>query len=65
MSRTIVYLILLIFFWLSALGSVIIVSGQGQLTDVQVLERGDDWQCPSMEEREREQETESIKLPTQ
>ena len=23
------------------------------MTDVQVLERGDDWQCPSMEERER------------
>ena len=53
MSRTVVYSILSIFFWLSAPGSVIIASGQGQLTDVQVLERGDDWQCPSIEERER------------
>ena len=34
-------------------GSVIIASGQGQMTDVKVLERDDDWQCPSMEERER------------
>ena len=50
MSRTVVYSIL---FWLSAPGAVIIASGQGQLTDVQVLERGDDWQCPSIEERER------------
>ena len=33
--------------------SVIIASGQGQMTDVEVLERGDDQQCPSMEERER------------
>ena len=39
--------------WLSPTGSVITASGQGQLTDVQVLERGDDWQCPSLEERER------------
>ena len=38
---------------LSAPGSVRIASGQGQMTDVKVLERGDDWQCPSMEERER------------
>jgi hypothetical protein len=28
-------------------------SGQGQKIDVQVVERDDDWQCPSMEERER------------
>ena len=55
MSRTVtvVYLIVSVFVWLSAPGSVIIVSGQGQLTDIQVLERSDDWQCPSMEERER------------
>ena len=39
--------------WLSAPGSVIMASGQGQMIDVQVVERGDDWQCPSMEERER------------
>ena len=54
MSRmTVVYLIISVFFWLSAPGTVIIASGQGQTTDVQVLERGDDWRCPSMEERER------------
>jgi hypothetical protein len=35
-------------------GSVIIISGQGQRTDVKVFrDRGDDWQCPPMEERER------------
>ena len=33
-------------------GSVNAASGQGQVTDVKVLESGDDWQCPSMEERE-------------
>ena len=46
-------LILLYFLCLSAPGSVSIASGQVQVTDVKVLERGDDWQCPSMEERER------------
>jgi hypothetical protein len=40
--------------WLSAPWSVTIASGQGQKTDVKVLERGDcDLQYPSMEERER------------
>ena len=34
-------------------GSVITASGQVQITDIKMLERGDDWQCPSMEERER------------
>ena len=34
-------------------GSVIIASGQGQTTGLQVLERSDDWQCASLEERER------------
>ena len=38
---------------LSAPWSVSIASGQVQVTDVKVLERVDDWQCPSMEERER------------
>ena len=38
---------------LSAPGSVSIANGQGEVTDVKVLERGDDWQCPTMEERER------------
>ena len=28
-------------------------SGQGQMAGVKVLERPDDWQCASMEERER------------
>ena len=33
-------------------GSVTTASGQGQTTDIKVLERGEDWQCASMEERE-------------
>ena len=45
--------ILLYFLYLSAPGSVSIASGQVQVTDVKVLERGDDWQCLTMEERER------------
>ena len=52
MSWTVVYLIYSVL-WLSAPESVIVANSQGQMTDVQVLERGDDWQCPSMEERER------------
>ena len=51
MSWTVVYLVYSVL-WLSDHGSVIVASGQGQMTDLQVLERGDDWQCPSMEERE-------------
>ena len=31
---------------------MVVASGQGQKTSIKVLERGDDWQCPSMEERE-------------
>ena len=34
-------------------GSFIIISGQGQKTNVQVLERGDDWQCATVREIER------------
>ena len=34
-------------------GAVITASGQGQMGGVKVLERPDDWQCASMEERER------------
>ena len=34
-------------------GSVITASGQVQMIDMQVLEGDGDWQCPSMEERER------------
>ena len=48
MNWTIWYLILCL-----SSGSFITASGQGQMTDVKVLERGDDWQCASMEERER------------
>lgn len=33
-------------------GSVI-ASGQGQKTEVKVLERGNDWDCVSIEEREQ------------
>ena len=39
--------------WLSTPEVVNVASGQGQMTDVRVLEGGDDWQCPSTEERER------------
>ena len=38
---------------LSASGSVIIASGQVQVTDIRVLQGGDNGQCPSVEERER------------
>ena len=38
---------------LSSPGIVNVASGQGRITNVKVLEGGDDWQCPSMEERER------------
>ena len=51
MSSIILYLVFSVLY-LSP-GSVIIASGQGKMTDVKVLEKGDDWQCPSMEERER------------
>ena len=34
-------------------GSISIASGQGQVTEVKVLERGNNWQCPLKEERER------------
>ena len=52
MSWTVVHLVLSVL-WLSAPGSVSIASGQVQMADTKVLERGDDWQCPPMEERER------------
>ena len=51
MTWTVIYLMLSVL-CLSP-GSIIRASGQVQMTDVKVLERGDDWQCPSMEERER------------
>ena len=44
--------VLVMLLWLSAPQSAFVASGQGQKTSIKVLERGDDWQCPSMEERE-------------
>ena len=52
MSWTIVYLFFSVL-WLSAPGPVITANGQGQKTDVQVVERDNDWQCPSMEKRDK------------
>ena len=43
---------LVMLLWLSAPQSVVVASEQGQKTSIKVLERGDDWQCPSVEERE-------------
>ena len=53
MSEFVTYLTLVVAYLSLGPESVIIISGQGQKTDVQVLERGDDWQCPPMEDRER------------
>ena len=54
MSQFVAYLVLVLLNCLSpGPGSVIVVSGQGQKTNTKVLEEGDDWQCPPMEERER------------
>ena len=53
MSEFVTYLMLVVICLSPGPGSVIVISGQEQTTDVQVLERGDDWQCPPMEERER------------
>ena len=54
MSWTAVYLSLIFsVLWLSAPGPVIRANGQGQMIDIQVVERDDDWQCPSMKQRER------------
>ena len=44
---------LLLVLLLSSPEVVNVASGQVQTTDVKVLERGDDWQCPSMEKREK------------
>ena len=52
MSWIVTYSVLSVLCLCSRFGSVIIASGQGEMTEVKVLERGDDWQCPSMEERE-------------
>ena len=51
MIRTVIYLVLSVLCLTP--GSVTIANGQVQVTDIKVLERGNDWQCPSMEERER------------
>ena len=41
--------------------SVVIDNDQGQMADIQVL-KGDDWQCASMEERERTSEIYQIAI---
>ena len=53
MICTVIYLVFAALCIWQAPGSVILASGQVQMVDVKVLERGDDWQCPSTEERER------------
>ena len=53
MSEIVTYLMLVVVCLSPGPGSVIIVSGQGQKTDVKVLEEGGDYQCASMEDRER------------
>ena len=52
MNRRAVYLVLPVL-CLSAPGLIIIACGQVQTTHVKVIRGGDDWQCPSVEERER------------
>ena len=51
MSWTAVYLSLI--FFLFTPGPLIRANGQGQMIDIQVVERDDDQQCPSLEQRER------------
>ena len=53
MSEFVAYLTLVVACLSLGPGSVVVISNQGQKTDVQILERGDDWQCPPMEDRER------------
>ena len=53
MCQFVMYLMLSVLCLSPQPGSVITASGQGQMIDIKVLERGNDWQCPSMEERER------------
>ena len=54
MISFVAYLILVLLSCLSpGPGSISVVSGQGQKISTKVLDRGDDWQCPPMEERER------------
>ena len=54
MSKFITYLMLVVVACLSpGPGSVIVISGQGQTTDIKVLEKSGDCQCASVEDRER------------
>ena len=56
MSRFVAYLIIVVLSCLSpGPGSIIVVSGQGQKTNVKILEEGGDFQteCASVEEREK------------
>ena len=53
MSELVIFLMLVVLCLSPGPGSVIIISGQGQTTDVKVLEEGGDCQCASVEDRER------------
>ena len=56
MNRAVAYLIICTLTpWLTS-RSVILADGRVQTTNVKVLERDDNWQCPSTEERERARE---------
>ena len=52
MSRFVAYLTLAILCLSPGPGSVIIINGQRQMIDAQILDGGDDGQCAPMEERE-------------
>ena len=52
MSCADIYLICILILWLAP-RSPFLASGQVQMANVKVLERGNDWQCPSIQERER------------
>ena len=53
MSKFVTYLMLIVLCLSPGPGSVVIISGQGRMTDAKVLEEGGDCQCASMEDRER------------
>jgi hypothetical protein len=53
MSLFITYLFLVVVCLSPGPGSVIIISGQRQIVDAQILDGGDDQQCASIEEREK------------
>ena len=53
MSKFVTHLMLVVVFLSPGPGLVVIISGQGQKTNVKVLDGCDDGQCPPMEDRER------------